>query len=73
MRMHQSNDPVSWDDVIVALNQILTLNNMKRLETRLDDDEAREGFEHLDPDVYHAWKASFIGIGRYHLIMCGVS
>ncbi len=39
----------------------------------MDDIEVRGGFEHLDRVVSHIWKASFIGIGWYHLILRGVS
>jgi hypothetical protein len=72
-RTHRSTDPDGWYDVIVALNQILTYDDMKRLVTRSDDNEVRDGFERLDRDVYHTWKSSFIGIGQYHMIACGVS
>ncbi len=43
-RTHHSNDPVVWDNVIEALNQVLTYNDMKRLMTRSDENEVREGF-----------------------------
>ncbi len=72
-RTHHSNDPIGWDDVIEALNQILNYTDMKRLVTRSNDNEVREGFERLDRDVYHTWKASFVGICRYHIILRGVS
>ena len=62
-RTHRSTDPDGWYDVIVALNQILTYNDMKRLVTRSDDNMVRDGFERLDRDVYHTWKSSFVGMG----------
>ena len=72
-RTHRSNDPVGWDDVIEALLQILTHKDMKRIVTRSDENVVREGFERLDRDIYHTWKASFVGIDRYHAILHGVS
>ncbi len=70
-RTHHFNDPVGWDNVIKALNWVLTHNDMKRLVTRSNDNKVWEIFERLGQDVYHTWKASFIGLGRYHLILRG--
>ena len=47
-RTHRSTDSIGWDNVIDALNQVLTFNDMKRLVTRADANEVREGFELLD-------------------------
>jgi hypothetical protein len=73
-RTHRSTDSIGWDNVIDALNQVLTFNDMKKIVTRSNASEVREGFEEpLDRDVFHTWKASFVGIFRYHVIPRGVS
>lgn len=72
-RTHHFTNPYWWGNVIEALDHVLTYDDMKKLVTRSDDNEVREGFERLDRDVYHTWKASFVGSDRYHMIACGVS
>jgi hypothetical protein len=72
-RTHHSSNHIEWNDVIKALGEMLTHRDMRWLVTQSNDNKVRKGFDRHDQDVYHTWKASFIRINRYHLIMRGVS
>ncbi len=72
-RMHHSNDPEGWNSVIEELNAILTRKDMRRLVIQGDETYPQQGFEPEDCNVYQIWKASFVGIETYHLIMRGVT
>jgi hypothetical protein len=65
------SDPISWNEVMSKLQELVTSDDMKRLKKYCDRGDRR--FQWLDYSVYKKWKRSFTGEPEYCKIFTGLS